>query len=778
MTLFFLITILSGFVLACLTSIILRIFSRLAGWILALLPAGLFTALIWQLPVLKEQQFIAARLPWMPGLGVELSFRLDGFSLLFALIITGIGALVIIYGSGYLKGHPLLARFYAYILMFMASMLGIVLSDNALSMFVFWELTSITSFLLIGFDHEKDTSRQAALHALLVTGTGGLAMLAGLIILSQISGTTTISALNQQADLIQSSPLYVPALILILLGAFAKSAQFPFHFWLPGAMAAPTPVSAYLHSATMVKAGIYLMGRLLPVLGGNPAWQVIVTGVGFATLLTGAVLSIGQKDLKRLLAYSTVAALGTLTMLIGWGSPLAIKSAVVYLLAHALYKGSLFLVAGAIDHETGTRDISLLAGLRRSMPITALAALLAGLSMAGLPPALGFISKELVYETTLSSGNLSAWLTAGAVAANALITAVAGLTALKPFIGPRGDLPASPHEPPPVFWIGPLLLGGLSLLTGLAPYWTASLLIQPAAAAVLNEAIEVKLALWHGLNPMLALSGLTLLLSAAIFLGWRPIWAAMRRIEVLGRYGPAHIYSLSLAGLKRFATWQTRLLQNGYLRVYLMVIILTTVGLAGYALLTRNVTMGSANRGEVRFYEAIISTVILATALLIPRIRSRLATVAALGLIGYGLALIYLLYGAPDLAMIQFAIETLTVILFVLLVYRLPKFTGLTSLPARRWDLLVALSGGVLMLLMTLIVTSRPLVPHISDYFIDNSLPLAYGRNIVNVILVDFRALDTLGEITVLALAAIGVFALIRLTVSRINISFDVDREE
>ncbi len=546
MIIFFLLSILSGFFLACLTPFIHKVFNRLTGWVLALLPLGLFTAMILKLPLLEEHKDIAASLPWLPELGVELAFRLDGFSILFALIITGIGALVIIYGGSYLHGHPLLARYYAYILMFMGSMLGIVLSDNALTMFIFWELTSITSFLLIGFDHEKDTSRQAALQALLVTGTGGLAMLAGLIILGQITGTTTISELNQQSDWIQSSPLYLPALLLILAGAFAKSAQFPFHFWLPGAMAAPTPVSAYLHSATMVKAGIYLLGRLLPALGGTPAWQAVVTGVGWLTLMTGAVLAIRQTDLKRLLAYSTVAALGTLTMLIGWGTPLAVKSAAVYLLAHALYKGGLFLVAGALDHETGTRDVSLLSGLGRVMPVTALAAFLAGISMAGLPPAVGFISKELVYETTLSSGNLAGWLTASALAANVLIAAAAGLTALKPFVGRRAETPKKPHEAPPALWLGPLLLAGLGLLAGFFPGQLLSRLVQLGSSAVLLETVEFKLALWHGLNPMLALSGLTLLLGAAVFLGWRRILAAMRPLEVFSRFGPAHLYSQSL----------------------------------------------------------------------------------------------------------------------------------------------------------------------------------------------------------------------------------------
>ncbi|MEW6649406.1 MAG: putative monovalent cation/H+ antiporter subunit A [Chloroflexota bacterium] len=765
------------FIFSALAPLVQRAQPRHAGLFLALLPAGLFFMFLTLVqPILAGRQY-AYQFAWAESLGVTFSLYLDGLSLLFGLLITGIGALVLVYGGGYLHGHSQLGRFYAFILLFMGAMLGVALSDNALTLFVFWELTSISSFLLIGFDHEKEGSRAAALQALLVTGGGGLAMLAGLILLGQIGGTYEISLLNQRGDLLRASPLFLPAFLLILAGAVTKSAQYPFHFWLPGAMAAPTPVSAYLHSATMVKAGVYLLARLTPALGGTPEWQTLVTAFGMATFLAGALLAIGQVDLKKLLAYTTLASLGTMVMLLGLGSQLAVKGAMVYLLAHGLYKGSLFLIAGAIDHETGCRDVSKLGGLRREMPRTAVAALLAGVSMAGLPPALGFIAKEVLYESTLAVQPAAGWLTAGALVGNAILAAVTGLVALKPFFGARGETPRHPHAAPLALDLPPLLLALLGLLAGLLPMILAAPLVQPAAAAVLAQPVEIKLALWHGVNWMLVLSALTVALGAGLYAAWRPVWSLAARLRWLGRFGPAHAYQVGLDGLRQFAAWLTSRLQNGYLRFYLMTIILTTVGLAGLAFFSN--THGFVLRNEwgvVNFYEVVLAGLIALAALIVPRTRSRLAAIAIIGIIGYGLALIYLLYGAPDLAMIQFAIETLTVILFVLVVYRLPKFTRLTSPPARLIDFGVALSGGVLMTLLTLLVTARPTAPYISEFFRQNALMLANGRNVVNVILVDFRGLDTFGEITVLALAGIGVYALIRLSIGRREII--IPREE
>jgi multicomponent Na+:H+ antiporter subunit A len=758
-----LISVFSGFLAAIIVALLKGRLRDRSGWLLALLPAGLTLYFVTLLSNPVQKAPLTVKIPWAPTLGIDIALRVDGLGLLFALLISGIGAFVTIYAQGYLKGDARLKRFYAWLFTFMASMLGVVLADNIILLFVFWELTSLSSFLLIGFNHEEEASRAAALQALLVTGAGGLALLAGLVLLGQVTGSYEISALLQQGDTIRSSNLYIPILILILLGAFTKSAQFPFHFWLPNAMQAPTPVSAYLHSATMVKAGIYLLARLNPVLGGTDEWHYLVGGVGAATMLAGGFLAILQTDLKRLLAYSTVSALGMIVFLIGLGTPLAVKSGMVLLLAHALYKGALFLVAGAVDHESGTRDVSRLGGLWRAMPITAASGGLAALSMAGLPPTLGFISKELFYETGLG---FSTWLAGAVVLAAIFAVYVAGTVGAEPFWGARRLESASVHEAPLSLWLGPAILAGLGLTIGLFPGLVDARLISPSVSASIGETVAVKLALWHGVNAAFILSVVTVAGGAVMYMTRREL----RRfaIKLAWSWGPDRAYTLGLEGLNRLAAWQTRILQSGYLRIYLSVIILTTVVLVGSSLLAYPTDI-KLEPWEARFYEVILAGIILIAILMAARSRSRLAAVTAVGMVGYALAVIYLLYGAPDLAMIQFAIETLTVILLILVIYRLPRFTRLTSPPARMFDILIALAGGALMTILVLVVTSYPLTPQLTPFFVENSLTLAKGRNVVNVILVDFRALDTLGEITVLSTAAMGVYALIRLAKPQVN---------
>lgn len=446
-----------------------RALGRRAGVVLAMAPGLLFAHFARFLAPVASGRALAESWEWVAGLGIRLAFRLDGLSLLFALLVTGIGALVLVYGGGYLKGDPRLPRFYSAMLFFMAAMLGLVLADDAIALFVFWELTSVSSYLLIGFDHEKAEARRAALQALFVTGAGGLALLAGLLLLGRVAGTLQLSALGAQAAAIQAHALYLPALLLILLGAFTKSAQFPFHFWLPGAMAAPSPVSAYLHSATMVKAGIYLLARLNPALGGSDAWHTIVILTGTATLVIGAVLAYGQTDLKRLLAFTTVSALGVLTVLVGISTELSARAAMVFLLVHALYKAALFLGVGAIDHEAGTRDVRHLGGLARAMPLTAFAVVASALSMAGLPPLFGFVAKELFYEAKLEAPQVGQLLVIASFAGSALVAAAAALVAWRPFFSRGRETPKHAHEAPPSLWLGPVLLASLSVALGLLP---------------------------------------------------------------------------------------------------------------------------------------------------------------------------------------------------------------------------------------------------------------------------------------------------------------------
>jgi multicomponent Na+:H+ antiporter subunit A len=759
-----LIIILLGFLAATVAPWLNRFTRRATGWIVALLPLTFtvyFASLVEQISAGNP---IHEFHTWVPSLGINLSFYVDGLSLLFALIISGIGTLVLIYAGGYLGDDDQVGRFFAGITFFMTAMLGLVVSGNLITLFIFWELTSVSSFILIGLKHRYADSRSAALQALLVTGVGGLALLAGFLLLGQTAGSFEINSLLRESGSIRSNSLYVPILFLILLGAFTKSAQVPFHFWLPNAMAAPTPVSAYLHSATMVKAGIYLLARLSPILGSTDTWQYAVTLAGATTMLLGAVLALFETDLKAILAYSTISALGTLTLLMGLDTTLSVKAAMVFLLVHALYKGALFLAAGAFDHETGTRDIRRLEGVGRYMPITTAALVLAAISMAGLPPMLGFIGKELLYEAKLGAPRAGLVITVAGVLANVLMVTIAGIIAVGPLLRGRVSTPKTPHRAPVSLWLGALLLAGLGLIVGLFPDQLAKSLISPAVSAARAQPTEVKLALWHGINPVLLLSIFTVLTGVVVFLLRRELDRFAPVVALAERWGPRRWYALGLDGLDRLSQLQTRLLQSGYLRLYLLTIILTTVLLTGYTLFDRVDLVESLEwPQDVRLYEVLVAGVILGATVVVARSRSRLAAVVALGAIGYGLALIYLMFGAPDLAMAQFAIETLTVILFVLVLYRLPRFATLTSQQERLRDVAVATVVGGFMTLLVLAATATPFRSLLTPYFAESSVPLAKGRNIVNVILVDFRGLDTLGEITVLAIAAIGVYALMKL---------------
>lgn len=755
-----LLAVLGSFGVALVSPWLVRLSKGLSGWVLALLPLSLCVYFALLTPQIRSGSSFSERTNWLPALGVDVAFYLDGLSLLFALLISFIGIFIVIYAGGYLRGDPNLGRFYLILLAFMAAMLGLVLADNFITLFIFWELTSVTSFFLVGFKHSYEVSRKSALQALLVTGSGGLAMLAGFVLLGSVTGSYSISDTLSQTALIQEHALYAPLLILILLGAFTKSAQFPFHFWLPNAMAAPTPVSAYLHSATMVKAGIYLMARLSPALGETSLWLWLLGGAGMLTVLVAGALALIQTDLKKLLAYSTLAALGMLTMLLGVGSPTAVKAAMVFLLAHSLYKACLFMVAGAVDHEAGSRDILKLSGLMRVMPITFISALFAAFSTAGLPPKLGFIGKELAYEALLGTP----LLLVAAVLSNAVMFVVAGLVALKPFMG-RLDVPNKKvHGAALSLWLGPFILAMLGLIFGVFPE-LIEVTKLPAVAAVLAKPYEFSLYLIPtSFTPALALSILTIALGVITYLAWRPIYNALSRLEQRLDWGPAKAYELALDGLVRLAETQTRLIQGTNLRRHLLSIMGFTVVLVGATAVVKQGLTFKLLLEPAFLHEYGLVGLIIAASITVVLARGRLLAVTALGVSGFGVALLYVIFAAPDVAVTQFLVETLLVIILVLVMLRLPKLRPEEDAPigARVRDAALAIAGGSLVTLLLLSLGTLPFNRELTSFFEQNSWTEAFGRNIVNVILVDFRAIDTLGEITVLAVAALGVYALLK----------------
>ena len=756
--------ILSIFALALVAPWVHQLARRSSGFVLGALPAILFIYFASWIPEIGAGGVRLESMAWMPGLELQLSFMLDGLSLLFALLITGIGFFIVTYAGRYLEGHRDLGRFYVLILAFMGSMLGLVLADNLILMFVFWELTSVTSYLLIGYNHEDLKARKAALQGLIVTVGGGLALLAGIILLAWVTGSHEISEILNSGDVMREHALYLPVLLLILAGAFTKSAQVPFHFWLPNAMAAPTPVSAYLHSATMVKAGIYLLARLNPTLGGTETWFVILALFGAVTMFTGVFLSFRSTGIKSVFAYSTVMALGTLTMLLGIGTDAALLAAMAFLLAHSLYKGALFLVAGILDHEAGAKDFLQTGGLRSALPITAAFAMLAALSLGGVLPMFGFVAKELMLEAVLGTGGLLPVLGVLVIASAVLGVGVAAIAGIRPWFGPRVETPKPhPHEAPPALLAGPVVLASLGLLFGLAPGLVERGIVGAAAAAVNGGTpVSAYLALWHGLNWPLVISLFSLVLGVWLYRHWDAARARLAWVDTAARFGPERGYEKFMDGIVRVSDVQTRILQNGYLRYYIMVIVLTTAALVVSAIWLRDVPLSIPGGQRMYLFEWVILAVMVASMGMAVLSRSRLGAVAALGSFGFTVALVYVLFSAADVGITQILVETLTVILLVLVLFRLPRFLGLSSRWIKIRDGVVALAGGGMITVLLLLTLDGREFESIAGYFIAESVPSGYGRNIVNVILVDFRALDTLGEIFVLALAAVGVYAMIR----------------
>lgn len=704
-------------------------------------------------------------LAWLPGAGLDLSLRMDGLAALFVLLVTGIGLLVMLYARYYLSEKDPPGRLYGLLLVFMASMLGVALSDNLLLLLVFWEMTSLSSFLLIGYWRHRADARQGARMALVVTGAGGLAMLAGFLLLGQMAGTHQISVILERGDLVRGHALYAPALILILVGAFTKSAQFPFHFWLPRAMAAPTPISAYLHSATMVKAGVFLLARLYPALSGTDLWFFAVGSVGLATLLAGAYIAIFQHDLKGLLAYSTVSHLGLITLLFGLDTPLAAVAGVFHIINHATFKASLFMAAGIIDHETGTRDMRRINGLWRYMPHTAALAMTASAAMAGVPLLNGFLSKEMFFAETLGTrlpGAVAWTLPAAATLAGVFAVAYSARFIHDVFFnGEPQDLPKfPPHEPPRFMKIPVEILAALCLLVGILPTLTVKPILVLAAASVVGGPLPpFSLAIWHGFNA-------PLFMSVAALAGGLLLYRFRHGLFAFHERMPLHPDSAALfrwveSVLERTGRSLSRLLDNGTQQrpVCLLLIV------AASALLLPLAGRGLTGPVPVTAIDPLsligALTITCAGLLTVLWHRRPFQAVIALSVVGLLVALAFVRFSAPDLALTQLSVEVVTIMLLLLALFLLPQRSQPVSTPGRRGRdaLLAAATGGGVGLAAWGILTR----PHesISGYFMAQSLPGGGGKNVVNVILVDFRGFDTLGEVTVLAVAAIGIYALL-----------------
>ncbi|MCY4196033.1 MAG: proton-conducting transporter membrane subunit [Rhodobacteraceae bacterium] len=739
-----------------------------SGGVVGLLPvalsAVLFAWFMTHTPVIAAAGSLRWEMAWVPALNISLSFLLDGLSLTFALLISGIGALVFLYSNTYLGAHPQFHRFVLFLLSFMLAMLGLVLADNLITLFVFWELTTITSYLLIGFGHETTKGRRSALQALFVTGAGALAMLAGFILLGFVAGSFELSVILTQSEMLKAHPLYVPILILILAGTFTKSAQFPFHFWLPNAMAAPTPVSAFLHSATMVKAGVYLMARLHPGLAGTDMWLWTLTIFGAVTAVIASILALRQTDLKQALAYTTLMALGVLTLFLGQESGYAMTAFATFLVVHSLYKAALFLVVGCMDHATGTREADILGGLARVMPVTAIAAALAAMSMAGFPPFLGFIGKELKYAGALGVASEPVLVVGALLLANALMFAVAGVVALRPFWLPAGgDTPRIPHEAPWPMLMGPVILASLGTLFGIYPDLLERTLVAPTVASLLGTIEDSKaLTLWAGVNMPLILSIVTVAAGTVFYVIHRPLRAWLARIiDALPNFDRG--WDRFLDGFKTFARWQTRIIQTGVLRQYMFANFATVlVGLGG-TMVARQVAVTRPDLTDATWQSVALILLIIGGALVATATSSRIAAMAALGVVGIGVAMIFIVFSAPDVAITQLLVETLVVVLVAVALLRLPTLDA-GGKRFRPVDAALGLGVGTVVTLTLLAMLELPLDRRVTDYFEVTSWSEAFGRNIVNVILVDFRALDTFGEIAVVVIAALAAYALLRTT--------------
>ncbi len=738
-----------------------RAWGRRAFWLLAIPPAIVFGWALAHLPTAQAEEQTREVLEWIPTLGLSLAFRLDGLSWLMSLVVGGMGALVLVYCASYFKDdEPGLGRFAGCLVGFAGAMLGLVTSDDMLLLYIFWEITTVLSYLLIGHVERERASRAAASQALVVTTFGGLAMLAGIVIIGQRAGTYRLSEVVS-APLPSGDLLVSVAAVLLLVGAFTKSALIPFHFWLPGAMAAPTPVSAYLHAAAMVKAGIYLVARLAPAFAHLPSWQFSVLVAGGATMLLGAYRALRQNDLKLLLAFGTVSQLGFLIVLLGTGTQQAALAGLTMLLAHALYKGSLFLTVGAIDHATGTRDLHVLSGLRSSMPVLTGVAVLSAASMAGLPPLLGFVGKEAVYAAYAGSGELWApAVLAVLVVGSALTAAYSARFIWGAFRTQPGRAPTPVHRPGPILVGVPAVLAVGALVAGITSDRLEPLLTRSTGALPVDGGV-VHLGLWHGVNVALGLSALTLTLGAGLAVGRRTVNVVQSRIGA--RYGPRgadDVYRAFMRRLDRNSVRITSGLQRGSLPLSLALILLVFVVLVGGTLLVTGARPGPMRLSD-GLPQAVTAALVVIASVAAAVSRRRMRAVFLVGAAGYGCAMLFLLFGAPDLALTQALAEALSLLVFVLVLRRLPLTFDIQSGPRLLLRLVFGVACGALVTLLALIVPAGRRGPVASDGLSAAAVDYGGGTNIVNVTLVDIRAWDTMGELSVVIAAATGIGALI-----------------
>ncbi|WP_282155368.1 Na+/H+ antiporter subunit A [Cytobacillus gottheilii] len=794
------IIILVPFIAAIIVPFLHKVFNQKIhiGWFVLFIPFLIFIYLLTYIPSISAGKTFTYLVQWIPTYDINFELYMDGLSLVFGLLITGIGSLVIFYSIFYLsKEREALHNFYVYLMMFMGAMLGLVFSDNILVIYVFWELTSISSFLLIAYWYQRQRSRYGAQKSMLITIFGGLSMLAGFIMLSIITDTYSMREIASQMDLIHGHELFFPLMILILIGAFTKSAQFPFSIWLPDAMEAPTPISAYLHSATMVKAGIYLVARFTPVFGGTAEWFWLVSGIGILTLLYGSINAVRQTDLKALLAYSTISQLGLIMSLLGIGSAIlyfgyndessvyaiASLAAVFHLVNHSTFKGSLFMVVGIIDHETGTRDIRKLGGLLSFMPISFTLAVIGSFAMAGLPPFNGFLSKEMFFTAVVNASQLEifnmetigvlfpviAWI------ASVFTFVYSMILVFKTFGGKYKPkmLEKPAHEAPLGMLIPPAILASLVVIFFFFPNVLANYLLKPALASLLPEEvtavdIEMKISAWHGWNTELFMTIGVVVIGSILYVllkKWIGLYSVYPQSVTLNR-----LYDSGLAKMESGAKTITDQYMTGSLRAYMIYIFSLLIFVWGGALLLPGAfSIDVSNDAPVSFYEVGIMGSMLAAALTVLFAKSRLTAIIAVGALGYLVAIFFVLFRAPDLALTQLVVETVTTALFLLCFYHLPKFKKekeSKGIPFKPLNLIISLGVGTVVTLFAISANSSRMFEPVSSYF-EDSYELAGARNIVNAILVDFRGLDTMLEIFVLTIVGLGVYTLIKLRLAR-----------